>query len=65
MLLTYLGGLIQRGLVSEHQPEDRLGAGLKPVIAFREGGVVRFEQTASFRHGESETDDRDSTGVKS
>ncbi|MGE5248666.1 MAG: hypothetical protein ACM3QS_00495 [Bacteroidota bacterium] len=46
-LLRYTSGLMRRGLVGS---PDRL----KPVIAFQEGGVVRFERTSSLRHDESE-----------
>ena len=56
-LQTYLSNLMQRGMVGEPQPGNRFTDGVKPVVAFEDGGVVRFEVTPFLRRDDFEAED--------
>ncbi len=51
-LLGYLSAVIRNGLVGPTQAESRFSEASRPVTAFEQAGVVRFEVTPHLRAGE-------------
>mgnify|MGYP001051276959 FL=1 len=48
-LLSYLSALARRGLVGAAQPESRFRESTRPVTAYEQDGVVKFEMTPHLR----------------
>jgi hypothetical protein len=48
-LLRYLSAIIQRGLVGEAPPDNRLSEGTRPITAFEVDGVLSFSVAPHLR----------------